>query len=62
MTRRWNSMVRKTAPILTAGFLLQAGGCSFDPNSIAQGLLTAIANSLVSNLVFGIFNIPVSGF
>ncbi len=62
MTGNWNSIVRKTAPALCAGLLLQASGCSIDPNTILPGLLTTIANNLISNFVFGAFNIPFSGF
>ncbi len=63
MTRHWNSIVRKMAPALSAGLLLQAGGCDIvDPNMIAEGLLTAIANNLISSFVFGVFNIPFAGF
>ena len=62
MTRRWNLLVRKMSPLLAAGMLLQAGSCAVDPNAIAQGLFSAIVNQLISNLVFGLFNIPISGF
>ena len=63
MTRHWNAIVRKTVPALSAGLLLQAGGCDIaDPNTIAQGLFTTIANNVISSFVFGVFNIPFSGF
>lgn len=59
MTRRWNSIVRKTAPILGAGLLLQAGGCGVDFTTTVQGLLTTVVNNLLASFVFGAFNIPV---
>lgn len=62
MTRHWNSIVRKMAPALSAGLLLQANGCTIDANTIAQDVLTAVANNLIANIVFGIFNVPLSGF
>ncbi len=62
MTRHWNSIVRKMAPALSAGFLLQANGCTIDTNAIAEGVVTAVVNNLISNIVFGIFNVPLSGF
>ncbi len=62
MVRHWNSIVRKMAPILGAGLLLQAGGCSVDLSAIGQGLLNSIATNLISSVVFGLFNIPLSGF
>ncbi len=62
MTGHWNSIVRKTAPALGAGLLLQANGCSLDLNTVVPGLLTTIVNNLISNFVFGVFNIPFSGF
>ncbi|UCC29812.1 MAG: hypothetical protein JSU86_16600 [Phycisphaerales bacterium] len=62
MMRHWNSIVRKMAPVLGAGLLLQAGGCSVDLSAIGQGLLTSIATNLISSIVFGLFNVPLSGF
>lgn len=62
MTRHWNSIVRKMAPALSAGFLLQANGCAIDTNALAEGVLTAVVNNVISSLVFGIFNVPLTGF
>ncbi len=62
MTRHWNSIVRKLAPALSAGFLLQANGCVVDPNAIAESVLTGIVNNVIASLVFGIFNVPLAGF
>ena len=59
MTRRWNSIVRKTAPVLGAGMLLQAGGCGVDLTTSVQGWLTTVVSNLVTSFVFGAFNIPV---
>ena len=61
MTRRWNALARKIAPMLGAGVLLQTGGCNLEPAGLAQELVTAIANNLITSLVFGVFNLPVPG-
>lgn len=57
MKKRWLSISRKLAPLLSAGVLLQATGCQLDATSIAGGLGTLIANNLISGLVFGVFNL-----
>ncbi len=57
MTKRVNWIIRRTAPLLGAATLLQAGGCSTDLNNLAAGLVTSIANSLLSSLVLGVFNV-----
>ncbi len=62
MTKYWNSFLRKAAPVLGAGLLLQAGGCTIDTSGITAGLLTTIANSLISSVVYGVFNVPMSGY
>lgn len=62
MKRYWNSFVRKAAPLLGAGFLLQASGCAIDVGEIAQGLLTATAGNLITSYVYGAFNVSTSGF
>ena len=61
MTRRWNSIVRKTAPYLSAGLLLQAGGCQINPAQIAQGLLGEVLDVLITGLVYGAFNLSTPG-
>ena len=62
MTRHWNSSVRKMAPILSAGLLLQAGGCNIDFGTTVQGLVSAAVNDLIASFVYGVFNIPLTGF
>ena len=57
MSQRINRMFRRFAPVLGAGMLLQAGGCNLDINTLAAGLVTSIANNLITNLVFGAFNL-----
>jgi hypothetical protein len=42
--------------------LLQAGGCSFDLQTVTQGLVTSVANNLLASFVFGLFNVPLTGF
>jgi len=57
MMNRFYALARRTAPPLGAGMLLQTGGCPIDTTTLAAGLLTSIANSLISNIVFGAFNV-----
>jgi len=57
MTMRMNRVLRRVAPLLSAGVLLQAGGCAFDTNTLVLGLLTSIAQSIITDLVFGLFNV-----
>ena len=53
MTKRWNAMTRKLAPLLAAGMLLQAGGCELNADTLATGLIASIANDLIAGIVFG---------
>ena len=57
MSQRINRMFRKIAPVLGAGMLLQTGGCNLDINTLTAGLVTSIVNNLITNLVFGSFNL-----
>lgn len=57
MTRRWKSLVKKAAPLLAGGMLLQAGGCSLDASTLTAGWLTTIANDIISGFVFRNFNL-----
>ncbi len=57
MTNRFYSLLRRTVPLLGAGMLFQANGCGLDTNALAGGLVTYIANSLISSFVFGAFNL-----
>lgn len=57
MLNRLHRLARRTAPLLGAGMLLQTGGCTVDTTAIFSGLVTSIANSLISSIVFGAFNV-----
>jgi hypothetical protein len=57
MTKRFNYLVRRIMPVVSAGLLFQAGGCAFDTNSLVAGLASTIANQLISSFVYGAFNI-----
>ena len=57
MTKRMYSIARRVVPLLGAGMLLQAGGCTFDNNALLTGLVTTIANNFISSYVFGSFNL-----
>jgi hypothetical protein len=45
-----------------AGILLQAGACNVNLAETAQTLLLGTVSNLLTSFVFGMFNIPVSGF
>ena len=62
MTRSWNSIVRKMAPMLSAGLLLQVNGCSLDLRTVTQEIVTAAVNNMLASFVYGIFNIPLGSF
>ena len=55
--KRILTTTRKWAPLLAAGMLFQAGGCSLDFQGVAGGLITSIINTLISSLVFGTLNL-----
>ena len=57
MTKRLTHFARRIVPIVSAGLLFQANGCSLDANSLAAGLATTIANNLINSFVFGAFNL-----
>jgi len=59
MTNHMNWIYRGLAPLLAAGLLLQAGGCTFDLNTIASGLLTSIATNLLTSFIFGALNLAM---
>lgn len=55
------TIVRKIAPVLSTGLLLQAGGCTVDANSTLQQLVTTATNNLIADYVFGAFNLGTFG-
>ena len=57
MTKMFQKFTRRIGPALAAGMLLQAGGCTIDPTSLASGLANAIASNLISSIVFGTFGV-----
>ena len=57
MTKVWNCLTRRLAPLAGAGLLLQANGCTLDTTNLAQDLITAFGNDLISSYVFGAFNL-----
>ena len=57
MTKRLYFFGRRWAAIVGAGVLLQAGSCSLDTTSLATNLSTAIIQNVLTNLVFGSFNL-----
>jgi len=57
MRHRWFALARRIVPVLGMGMLMQGGGCALDTNALTAGLATYIANSLISSLVFGSFNL-----
>ena len=57
MTRSLRLIGRRWAAIMGAGMLLQATGCTFDPTLLATDLTVAFVQSVLTNLVFGSFNL-----
>ncbi len=57
MTKHMHRIYRRVAPLLAAGMLLQAGGCTFDFNSLTAGLLNSILTNLLTSIIFGAFNL-----
>lgn len=57
MYQKFVRACRKSAPVVAAGVLLQAGSCAIDPATLASDLVTSVANSFITNLVFGLFNV-----
>lgn len=57
MGKCFDSLLRKVVPILSAGMLLQTGGCTFDAGSAAQTLGDFVLARIVSSIVFGAFNV-----
>lgn len=60
MGRMLMSMGRRLSVLASGCLMLQMGGCAFDTANLASGLLTSIGSTLISNLVFGAFNLPTS--
>jgi len=48
---------RGLAPLMAAGLLLQAGGCTFDIDTIVAGLVTSIGTNLITSFIFGALNL-----
>ncbi|GEM_PF-1559748 len=57
MSRKLVRSYRRVLPVLAAGVLLQTGGCAFDLSTLVSGLTTSVANSFITNLVYGLFNV-----
>jgi len=57
MSHRLGRMMRRFSPVLGAGILLQAGSCSFNFNELGASLTAAIVNELITDFVFGVFNV-----
>jgi len=55
MTKRMNTLFKRISPFFAAGIMLQATGC--DLAGTTSGLVTSLANSLITNFVFGIFGL-----
>ncbi len=57
MSNRLNRLMRRVAPLLGAGMLLQAGGCTVNFNELFAGLANSVVNELITGIIFGVFNI-----
>lgn len=60
MSKRWTSVMRRVAPIVGAGYLLQAGGCTFlDTATLGQDFVTAVVNSVITSFVFSLLGVGI---
>ncbi|MGD2111557.1 MAG: hypothetical protein PVI86_19445 [Phycisphaerae bacterium] len=62
MHKRFRFVARRMGVLAGAGILLQAGACNVNLAETAQTLLLGTVSNLLTSFVFGMFNIPVSGF
>ena len=62
MMKHFDSFVRKFTVICSAGMLLQAGGCSTDLATNGTALFGLMLQRLVTDVVFGAFNVSTRGF
>ena len=59
MTKRWNSFLRKAAPVLSAGVLFQTSGCTLNLEAFTQNVVLGVLDELISSILFGLF--PAGG-
>jgi len=57
MSHRLKRLMRRVTPLLGAGMLLQASGCTFNFNELLASLTASVVNELVTGIVLGAFNI-----
>ncbi len=57
MIKYLHTTTRRITAVLSAGLLLQAGGCYFDRAELAAGLVSSIVNNLLGSYIFGAFNL-----
>ena len=57
MTRHVHRISRRIAAVLSAGVLLQAGGCEFNSAELASGLISAFISNFIGGYVYGAFNL-----
>lgn len=60
MSKRLTFLMRRVSPILGAGYLLQAGGCTLlDTGTLGQDFVTSIVNSVISGFVFSLLGVGI---
>ena len=57
MTKRLSYIVRRIVPLMSAGLLFQANGCTTDINSLVAGLASTIVSNFITSYVYGAFNV-----
>jgi len=57
MANRMQKVMRRLAPVLGAGMLLQATGCQINGAELAAGLTSTILTNAITNLVFNWFSL-----
>jgi hypothetical protein len=48
---------RGIAVFLSAGVMLQAGGCLSNPSELVGGLVTSVVNNALASFIFGSFGL-----
>jgi hypothetical protein len=57
MNRFVHKLSRRVVAIVSAGVLLQAGGCQIDGAELASGLIGSIVTNFIAGYVYGAFNL-----
>jgi hypothetical protein len=57
MRKTIHVFARRLVPLISAGMLFQASGCTLDARGISAGVIGAVLQSFIESYVFGAFNL-----